>query len=58
MSADDHIRRIARDILDIETLETRYASSYDFYELSVWQIRKALLAAYQAGRRDAADNPP
>lgn len=57
MSADNHIGRIARDILGIETLETRYADALDFHELSVWQVRQALLAAYQAGRR-AADKPP
>ncbi len=58
MRADDHIGRIARDILGIETLETRNADTLDFHELSVWQIRQALLAAYQAGRRAAADKPP
>ena len=58
MSADNHIRRIARDILGIESIETRNADTLDFHELSVWQIRQALLAAYQAGRRAAADEPP
>ena len=44
------IKRIAREILDLETLETRKMDSLDFHDLAVWQIRKALVAAYNAGR--------
>jgi hypothetical protein len=44
------IKRIAREILDLETLKTRKMDSLDFHELAVWQIRKALEAAYNAGR--------
>ena len=44
------IEKIAREILDLETLETRNSDSLDFHDMSVWQIRKALEAAYEAGR--------
>jgi hypothetical protein len=44
---------IAKEILDLETLEARNMDSLDFHELSVWEIRKALEAAYNAGRAAA-----
>jgi hypothetical protein len=34
---------------EIETLETRNSDELDFYDLSVWEIKKMLLAAYYAG---------
>lgn len=43
------IERIAREELDLETLETRKWDSYDFKEHAVWSIKKALLDAYAAG---------
>ena len=43
------IERIAREQLDLETLETRKWDSYDFKEHAVWSIKKALLDAYAAG---------
>ncbi len=45
------IDRIARDILDLETLEERGSDSLDFHDISVWQLKKALEAAYDAGRK-------
>jgi hypothetical protein len=56
MSAD--LERIAREILDLETLETRKSDSLDFREQAVWTLRRALEAAYEAGRaarQDQAD---
>jgi len=44
------IEKIAREILDLETLETRKSDSLDFHDMAVWEIRKALEAAYNAGR--------
>jgi hypothetical protein len=41
--------RIARDQLDLETLETRKMDSLDFKEQAVWGIKQALLDAYAAG---------
>jgi len=42
--------QIAREHLDIETLETRKMDSLDFHDVAVWQVEKALRAAYDAGR--------
>ena len=50
---DATIRLIANDVLGIETLDTRKSDSLDFHDLAVWQIRKALEAAYEAGRKAA-----
>ena len=41
--------RIARDVLDLETLETRKMDSLDFHDTAVWSIKQALLDAYTAG---------
>jgi len=49
---DEAIEAIARDILDIETLTERKRDSLDFHEVSVWQLRDALLAAYKLGAGD------
>lgn len=51
--ANATIEKIAREVLDLETLETRKMDSLDFHDLAVWEIRNALEAAYNAGR-DAA----
>ncbi|QNN25122.1 hypothetical protein HED60_23535 [Planctomycetales bacterium ZRK34] len=48
---DATIQNIARDLLGLETLEARRRDSLDFHELSVWQIREALEAAFEAGRQ-------
>ncbi len=45
------LTNIARDILNIETLETRRSDRLDFHDLAVWSIRKALEAAFEAGRQ-------
>lgn len=38
-------------IEDAGTLETRNSDSLDFHDISVWSLKKALLAAYEAGRK-------
>jgi hypothetical protein len=43
------IEDIARRLLGIETLETRSSDAFDFYDLAIWSIRKALEAAHDAG---------
>ena len=52
------LTQIARQHLDVETLETRRSDRLDFHDLAVWSIKAALEAAYQAGvergRRQAA----
>jgi len=45
------IRKIAEDHLSIDTLETRNADSLDFHEVSVWNVKAALQAAFDAGRQ-------
>ena len=45
------IDRIAREILDLETLERRNSDSLDFHDLPVWEIKHALETAYVAGAR-------
>jgi hypothetical protein len=43
------IETIAKEHLQLETLETRYADRLDFHDLAVWRIREALQAAHDAG---------
>jgi len=45
--------KIAKEILDQETLETRKSDRLDFHELAISEIFDALEAAYDAGRRRA-----
>ena len=49
MTRDKTIKRIARDILKLETLRSRKSDRLDFHDLSVWQVKEALEAAYDAG---------
>jgi c-di-GMP-binding flagellar brake protein YcgR len=54
---DALLTQIAQRVLRIETLESRRRDSLDFHEVSVWELRDALEAAYNAGieqRRKAA----
>lgn len=46
----DRLEEIAQTVLRIPTLRTRHSDSHDFHELGVWQIKRALQAAYEAGR--------
>jgi len=48
---DATIRNIARDLLGLETLDTRRRDCLDFHDLAVWQIKAALEAAFEAGRQ-------
>ena len=54
------LTQIARQHLDVETLETRRSDRQDFHDLAVWSLKAALEAAYQAGveqgRRQAAQS--
>ena len=45
---DQPCSRIALDHLFIETLETRNGDRMDFHEVSVWGVKSALMAAYEA----------
>ena len=47
------IDRIALEILNLHTLDTRNRDALDFHDLAVWKIKAALEAAYAAGRKQA-----
>jgi translation initiation factor 2 alpha subunit (eIF-2alpha) len=46
----DKINEIANNVLDIDTLEVQGMDDLDFHDLDVESIKKALIAAYEAGR--------
>lgn len=48
---DQLLQQIALDHLFIDTLETRHSDRLDFHEVSVWGIKSALLAAFNAGKQ-------
>lgn len=48
---DTILNDIARDVLRLETLETRKSDGLDFHDLAVWSLKDALERAYEAGRR-------
>ena len=50
---DQLLQQIALEHLDIETLETRNSDRLDFHEVSVWDIKSAMQAAFEAGRKAA-----
>jgi len=41
---------IAKEVLSLETLETRKWDTHDFHEHAVWSIKESLEKAYLAGR--------
>ena len=45
------LTEIAKEELLVETLETRWSDNLDFYDVSVWGIKRALERAYEAGRQ-------
>ena len=47
---DEIIERIAREVLNVPTLEVRGRDHLDFHELGVLSIRQALELAFDAGR--------
>jgi len=48
---DAAINKIAKEVLFLETLETRKWDTHDFHEHAVWSIKEALIKAYDAGRQ-------
>lgn len=48
------LESIALDHLFIETLQTRHRDSLDFHDVSVWGVKAALQAAFEAGRKAAS----
>jgi len=50
---DRVLETIAQEKLDIPTLQRRKRDCLDFHEVSVWGLKRALRAAYEAGRNDS-----
>jgi len=48
---DRSLLQIAMDRFGIVTLEARGTDALDFHDCAVWNIRLALQAAYEAGRK-------
>lgn len=55
---DQLFQQIALDHLFVDTLETRNSDRLDFHEVSVWGIKTALQAAFDAGSQAASTNQP
>ncbi|ASI66193.1 MULTISPECIES: DUF6900 domain-containing protein [Streptococcus] len=45
------LTEIAKEELLVETLEKRWSDNLDFYDVSVWGIKRALERAYEAGQQ-------
>ena len=54
---DQQLQQIALNHLSIATLETRRSDSLDFHDVSVWGVKSALQAAFDAGLRAAGGAP-
>ena len=52
----DLFEKIALDHLFIQTLETQMSDRLDFHEVSVWGVKSALQAAFEAGRMAATQS--
>ena len=55
---DKAIEEIAKELLSIDTLETRLSDSMDFHDCAVWQIKKALEEAWCCGYNIARTEHP
>lgn len=53
-TTDQQLLQIARQYLFIDILETQNSDQLDFHDVSVWGIKNALQAAYDVGRKVAA----
>lgn len=51
------LERIALDHLFVDTLQTRQSDRLDFHEVSVWGIKSALHAAFEAGQQSVQSVP-
>lgn len=51
-SVEKKLEKIAKDVLFVETLETRNSDSLDFYDISVWGLKEALFQAYKLGQQN------
>lgn len=56
LSHRNHCIEVAASLhLEIHTLATQNNDSLDFHNVSVWQLKRALEEAYQAGMKAAGD---
>ena len=53
-TTENTLAKIAKEQMQIETLETRKHDALDFHTVAVWAAKSALQAAYDAGRADAS----
>ena len=53
---DQQLQKITIDHLFIETLETRNSDRLDFHDVSVWAVKAALQAAFEAGQQSNLTN--
>ena len=53
---DQQLLQIATDHLFIETLETHNSDRLDFHDVSVWAVKAALRAAFEAGQQSHITN--
>lgn len=52
--AKHNVSEEIRKLLHLETLETRNRDSLDFHDTAVWNIKKAIDMAFEAGRKVGA----
>ena len=45
----DKMKEIASKYLSVETLDVQNSDDKDFHDLAVWDIERALIAAFEAG---------
>ena len=50
------LEQFAKQHLFIETLQTQHSDRLDFHEVSVWGVKAALEAAFEAGSKAASTN--
>ena len=48
---DQLLEGIARQHLSFETLQTQRSDQLDFHDVSVWSVKSALQAAFEAGKQ-------
>lgn len=53
-ATENTLAKIAKEQMQIETLETRKHDALDFHTVAVWEAKSALQAAYDAGRADTS----
>lgn len=55
MNKDDLFEKIAKEKLGIDVLHTRKSDRLDFHDIPVWEIKAALEAAYEEGKKELAE---